>query len=132
MFTTKIKSILIAGTIAMGAFAASSGTASAEVRGGLYLSGPGISIGIGHRGDRWGHRDRWDRWDRGDRWERPHRRTCRPRKALRKAKRRGLRRAHIVRANRRGVVIMGRKWGERVVIGFGRHRSCPVRFVRSR
>lgn len=58
--------------------------------------------------------------------------TCNPRRALRKAQRRGIRHAHIRRINGRGVVVAGRKWGERVVIGFANHRSCPVRFVRAR
>lgn len=58
--------------------------------------------------------------------------TCSPRRALNKAQRRGVRHAHIRRINHRGVVVAGRKRGERVVIGFANHRSCPVRFVRVR
>lgn len=71
----------------------------------------------------------------GPRYDRPrfrNHRVCKPRRALRKAQRRGLRHAHIRRINRRGVVVAGRKWGKRVVMGFANHRSCPVRFVRSR
>ena len=118
-----IKSIALAGTLALGAFAASSTTASAgDIRIGVHFDGPGFSFGIG---------DRHYHGHRGHRRHYGHRRFCRPGKALRKAQRRGLRRAHIRRAGRRGVVVVGRKWGERVVMGFGRHRSCPVRFVRS-
>ena len=128
MFRSSIKSIFIAGTVALGTLVSAGTTAQADVRGGIYIDGPGISIGFGDR------RYRDHRWDRGDRWDRPRfrHRTCKPRKALRKAKRRGLRRAHIVRVGQRGVIVAGRKWGERVVMGFGRHRSCPVRFVRAR
>ena len=50
--TSKVQSILIAGTVALGTLAAASGSASAEVRGGIYLEGPGISVGIGDRGHR--------------------------------------------------------------------------------
>ncbi len=128
MFSSSIKSIFIAGTVALGTLVAASSSAQAGSHGGIYFEGPGISVGFGDRH----YRDR--RWDRGDRWDRPRfrHRTCKPRKALRKARNRGLRRAHIVRVGYRGVIVAGRKWGDRVVIGFGRHRSCPVRFVRAR
>lgn len=69
--------------------------------------------------------------NRGARFDRP-RRKCNLRKAVRKAKRMGLRRAHVVRANPRRVVVAGREFGDRVVIGFGRARSCPIHFVRYR
>ena len=88
--------------------------------------GSNFSIGItsaGHGYRHGGYRDH--------RWDRPRNR-CNPRKAVRKAKRRGVRRAHVIRVGKRGVVVAGRKWGERVVIGFGRNRSCPVRFVNAR
>ncbi|MEM8749042.1 MAG: hypothetical protein AAGF28_01985 [Pseudomonadota bacterium] len=124
MFTQIIKSTLIAATIAGGALVASSQSASAHhVSGGIFFDGSGIHFGIGDRG--FGKRRHFDRGY-------GHRRTCRPGKAVRKARNRGVRRARIVRVNRRGVVVAGRKWGERVIIGFGKHRSCPVRFVRAR
>lgn len=121
MFTSKLKSIIIAGAVSLGALSTMGSSANAEVRGGIYFSGPGISIGFGDR--HYGRRH----------WDAPrHYNRCRPGKAVRKAKRRGIRRAHIVRVGHRGVVVAGRKWGERVVIGFGNRRSCPVRFVRHR
>lgn len=133
MFTNKIKSVLIAGTVALGALVGTAGTASADVRGGIYLDGPGISIGFGERRrDRgFGHRRGWDD---GHRWDRPRYRSnrCNPRKAVRKARRKGIRNAHVARVGHRGVIVKGRKWGERVTIGFGRSRHCPVRFVRAR
>ena len=123
MFKSQIKSVIIAGALAMGAFAASSSAANADVRGGIYFGGPNFSIGFGNHGH-YGFRD----------WDRPRYRVnrCNPRKAVRKARRKGLRRAHVVRVGHRGVIVAGRKWGDRVVVGFGRHRSCPVRFVRHR
>lgn len=147
MFTKTIKSTLIAVAITLGAVVSATGAANAEVRGGIYLEGPGISVGIGDRdrrynrrhrqGDRWDRSDRrgrWDRrggWGRGDRWDRPRHRACSPRKAVRKARRKGIRHAHVVRVGHRGVIVAGRKWGERVVIGFRNNRRCSVRFVRA-
>ncbi len=126
MFASKITSTLIAGVIALGGLAVVNSSANAGSRGGLFFDGPGFHLGFG--GNHYGRRH----FDRYDRWERPrHRRFCRPGKALRKAKRRGIRRAHIVRVGHRGVIVRGRKWGDVVTIGFGRHRSCPVRFVRA-
>ncbi|MEE9374982.1 MAG: hypothetical protein V3V04_01460 [Rhizobiaceae bacterium] len=140
MFTKKIKSALIAVTIGLGAIATTGGAAQAEVRGGVYFSGSGIGIeiGSGHRSThrRYGHRRHryGHRYDRRNGWGRPDYRSnrCNPRKAVRKARRKGLRRAHIVRVNRRGVIVAGRRWGSRVVIGFDRSRRCNVKFVRSR
>jgi hypothetical protein len=126
MHISKMKSIIVAGALAMGIFSATSGTASAEVFGGIYYGGPGFSIGIssGGYGQGYGRRDRHRPHYRGNR--------CRPGKAVSKARSRGIRRAHVVRVGHRGVVVAGRKWGERVVIGFGRSHRCPVRYVRAR
>ncbi|MEL6505244.1 MAG: hypothetical protein AAFQ10_12410 [Pseudomonadota bacterium] len=123
--SVSVKSVLVTLGIAlgaMGATAATTTTASADVRGGIYIGGPGFEVGFGdyRRGPRY-----------EDRRYRP-RNFCRPGKALRKARRRGLRRAHIVRVGPRGVVVRGIKWGERVTMGFARNRHCSVRFVRSR
>ncbi len=107
----------------MGALSATSGTANAEVRGSIHFGGPGISIGFGDHG----YNDYRD-WDR----PRYRRNRCNARKAVRKARRKGLRRARVIRTSHRGVVVSGRKWGERVVMGFGRSKRCPVRFVRHR
>lgn len=51
---------------------------------------------------------------------------CRPVRALRKARRLGVRKPFIYRVGRRGVVVRGRAWGERVAVRFGRGRRCPV------
>ena len=121
-----IKNALAAGALALGMLSASAVPSHAgDARLGIHVGGPGFyfSFGDDRRGYGRGFGPRRD-FRRGNR--------CRPGKALRKAKRRGLRRARIVRVNRRGTVIAGRRWGERVVVGFGRQRSCPVRFVRHR
>ena len=120
MFTKTIKATAIAATLALGALAgtaATSGTAEAH---GVGFQGKGFSIhfGSGH-GHYHGHRGRG------------FRNKCRPGRALRKARSRGLRRARLVRLNRRVVVVRGRKWGDRVTVGFANRRGCPVRFVRA-
>ena len=56
-------------------------------------------------------------------------RRCRPFRALRKARRLGVRRARIVLAGPRGYLIKGRQFGARKTVGIGRHRSCPVVFA---
>ena len=65
---------------------------------------------------------------RGERWDDRRRpRFCTEDRALSKAERMGLRRAQIVEANRRVIVVRARdRFGERVRIAFGRDRSCPV------
>ena len=125
MFTTKITSAIVAGTLALGVFAASSNTASAHDSGSIYFGGPNFSIGFSKNGH--GHRHVHHRD-----WDRPHFRgkRCTARKALRKARRKGIRRAYIKRIGRKGIVVAGRKWGDRIVMGFGKQRNCPVRFAR--
>ncbi len=121
MFKNIIKVAALAGTIALGGVAATTGAASAQS--GTFLgSSSGISIHFGG-GHRYGH-------SRGHRHGYYNR--CSPRKALRKARRKGIRRAYVARVSDRGVVIKGRKWGDRVKIGFANNRHCSVRFVRAR
>ncbi|MEL6946790.1 MAG: hypothetical protein AAFO73_04055 [Pseudomonadota bacterium] len=121
---TIAKTAIVAATLAVGSLAslgATAGSAEAGPRLSIEIGGPGFHIGIGDR-----------------RWDRPYRpgygyRRCTPRKALRKARRMGLRRAFVRRASYRGVVVMGKRgYRGRVIVGFGGHRSCPVRFVRPR
>jgi hypothetical protein len=38
----------------------------------------------------------------------------------------------VRRINRKRIVVAGWSRGERIVMGMGRHRSCPVHFVRVR
>ena len=121
MFTKSIKAVAIAATLALGAFVGSAATADTAEAHGVGFKGKGFSIHFGH-----GHGHYHGHHGGG------FRNKCRPRRALRKARSRGLRRARIVRVNRRVVVVRGRKWGDRVVVGFQNRRGCPVRFVRAR
>jgi hypothetical protein len=83
-----------------------------EVGGGMYV----------RDNDRWHRPDRWERPDRYDRWER----ACLPDRALDKADRMGIHRARVVDMGRRTISVAGRKWGDRVVVTFGREPHCPI------
>ncbi|MEM7300921.1 MAG: hypothetical protein AAF468_07535 [Pseudomonadota bacterium] len=119
MFNKLAKATTISLFLALGGAAVSTAPAQAFGHGvGIGIEGPGFSVHFGEPGY---HRHR------------PHYRPyrfCRPGRALRKARRMGVRRAHIVRASRRGVVVAGRRYGHRIVVGFSRAPRCPVRFVR--
>jgi len=84
--------------------------------------GPKVRLNEGYRCD-----PRYERCHRG-RWdERQGRRFCTEERALSKAERLGVRRARIVSANRRVIVVRGRdRYGDRIRIVFGRERYCPV------
>jgi hypothetical protein len=69
-----------------------------------------------------GYRRDYRRDDRRDDW----RRGCSPDRALDKAERMGLRRARIVDVNRRVVKVVGRQYGDRVVVVFANERGCPI------
>lgn len=119
--TAKLKTTLIAGLVALGgAF-----TMSAPAQAGnldITLSFGQPTFKSVH------HRPFYKKRYRPDRFHRYQR--CHVGKALRKARKRGIRRAHVWRVGRRGVVVGGYKWGEFVRIGFANHRRCPVRFVK--
>jgi hypothetical protein len=117
---TKLKTAALSALIGLGTLAAIPATAQAE---GLYLnygsghhSGVGIGVQIGD----------YDRDYRDYRRDRRHFRGCTPNRALNKAERLGLRRAHVVDVNRRTIKVSGRKYGERVRITFARAPNCPV------
>ncbi|MDX8469382.1 hypothetical protein RFM26_27165 [Mesorhizobium sp. VK23B] len=54
------------------------------------------------------------------------RRGCSPDRALDKAERMGLHRARIVDISRRTVKVVGRQYGDRVVVVFANERGCPI------
>ena len=117
---TKLKTAALSALIGLGTLAAIPATAQAE---GLYLnygsghhSGVGIGVQIGD----------YDRDYRDYRRDRRHFRGCTPNRALNKAERLGLRRAHVVDVDRRTIKVSGRKYGERVRITFARSPNCPV------
>lgn len=118
---TKLKTAALSALVAFGAITAMPAAAQAE---GLYLnygsghhSGVGIGVQIGN----------YDRYDYRDyRRDRRHFRGCSPERALNKAERYGVRRAHVVDVNRRTISVAGRKHGERVRITFARAPNCPI------
>lgn len=142
MFGKFAKLFILVGALGFGSALASAIPANAQGLS-VTLGTPEFSVTFGdsqaqnvaHRGfrdrrHRRGHGWRGRHWDGGHGYGR--RDECRPRRALRKAERHGLRRAHVVRMGHRNVVVAGRKRGERVVVGFANVRGCPVRFVRHR
>lgn len=117
------KTLLIAGSLALGFSTLSTAPAYAAGNGSLTFGAADFSITIGkgvQRNRQWAPRRNFRRHN-----------VCNPRRALRKAYRRGLNRPHIHRVNRNRIVVAGWSRGERVMLGMGRHRSCPVKFVRN-
>lgn len=118
---TKLKAAALSALIGLGTLAVVPATAQAE---GVYLNygngqgGFGVQVGDYDRVDyrRGGHH--YDRYDR--------RRGCSPERAVDKAERYGVRRAHVVDVSRRTITVSGRKWGERVRMTFAREPSCPI------
>jgi hypothetical protein len=69
-------------------------------------------------------RDRWDgRRSDNSRYERS---ICSPEEAVTKARRLGIRNARVVDVDRRTIDVAGRRYGERVIITFGRNGNCPI------
>ena len=107
-----IKSAALAAILGLGAFAATPAAADSLTigfghHGGVHVSGhygSGGYYGHGH-----GHPG------------------CSPWRAVDKAERMGVRRARVVDAGRRGVVVRGHRWGGPVKVVFGNARHCPVR-----
>ncbi|MDQ6436413.1 hypothetical protein RB623_20375 [Mesorhizobium sp. LHD-90] len=125
-----IRTAALSAAVGLTALTGMAATAQAD---GLYLNFGGrndtrVGVYVGedgprHVGQRW-DRDRWDRgrWER-DRWER---RGCTPNRAVEKARRLGLRRAHVIDVGRRTIDVAGRRYGERFVLTFARVPGCPV------
>ncbi|MCR5855472.1 hypothetical protein [Mesorhizobium sp. J428] len=53
---------------------------------------------------------------------------CTPSKALYKAKSMGLKKAYVSKANWNGVIVKGKKFGQKKVVAFGKSASCPVKY----
>lgn len=132
---TFFRNTLAALVVATAGVAASAPTATAgDIGFSLSIGGSGGSIEVrdhrrhggwnrfeGHRGDRGWGRGHDRRWDNG---------VCRPHRAVKKARRMGLRRAEIVRANHRKVVVEGFRHHRPVRVVFANERRCPVIRVR--
>lgn len=116
----KLKIAALSAVVGLGALAAVPATAQAE---GLYLNYGGHHSGVGF-GVQIGDYDRYDY--RHDRRDRRHFRACTPNRAVDKAERMGIRRAHVVDVDRRTIKVAGRKWGDRVRVTFARSPNCPV------
>lgn len=119
---TLIRNTLAALVVATAGIAASAPTASA--------GDIGFSLSIGGAGSSMVVRDHGRRGDRG--WNRfkGHRSACAPNRAVSKASRMGVRRAHVVRANHRSVVVQGMRHHRSVRVVFANNRGCPVINVR--
>jgi hypothetical protein len=120
MFST-LKTATLSAMIGLGAIAAMPAAAQADglylnYGGGQYNSGAGVYVGDGERADY--------RHDR--RYDRRYQRFCTPDRALDKAVRLGLRRAHVVDVDRHTIKVSGRKHGDRVRVTFARAPNCPI------
>lgn len=111
---SKIKTVTLSAIVALGTLAAIPATAQADS---LYLNfgghGAGFGLSVGH-GHGWkNHHGR-------------HAQRCTPQRALWKADRMGIRRAHVTNVRNRSIVVSGRSHGDRVRVVFGRAPHCPV------
>jgi len=125
---TFIRNALAALVVATAGVAASAPAANAGGVGfELSFGGHGGGIVIRDRDRRGG----WNRFenhrghDRG--WGRS---VCKPQRAVQKARHMGVRRADVVRANNRRVVVEGVRHHRIVRVVFANQRSCPVIKVR--
>jgi len=125
---TFIRHALAALVVATAGVAASAPAANAGGIGFEFsIGGPGGGVIVRDYDRRGG----WNRFeshrghDRG--WERGF---CKPRKAVRKARRMGLRHSEIVRAGHRRVVVEGYRHHRPVRVVFANQRHCPVIKVR--
>lgn len=119
MFQSLTRSIVVVAALATGGVATTAAPAAAD--------GFRFGITIGERAQPVhgrGYRDY-----RGYREYRP---ACAPRRAVRKARRMGVHRARVIRADRRAVVVAGRSRGDRAIVRFAREPGCPVLTFRRR
>lgn len=127
-FLRNALAVLVVATAGLGASAqaATAGDLSFDFR----IGGPGGGVIIRDHGRHGG----WDRFERHRDWDRFERRRdrgyCKPRRALRKARRMGLRHTDIVRANHRKVVVEGYRHHRPVRVVFANQHRCPVIRVR--
>lgn len=120
---TSLKSAVLSAAIAIGAIAAPT---AAQAESGIYFhlgAGEEYNNDLGVEiQDSYVYR----RHDRRDRRYREDVRRCSPERAAWKARRMGLERVRIVDVGRRTITVIGRDYGDRVRITFGRAPSCPV------
>jgi len=109
--TTLAALVVAAAGITASAPAATAGGIGFE----FSIGGPGAAVVIRDQ-DRRGGRDGF----------RGHRDVCRPHFAVDKARHMGVRRAEVVRANHRQVVVEGLRHHRPVRVAFANERNCPV------
>jgi len=124
---TTFKSAVLSAAIAMGAIAGTPAIAQAE--NGIYFQ-LGVDDGYGYDDDLgvevqdgYTYR-RHDR--RAERRYRDEYRRCTPERAAFKARRMGLHRVRVVDVSRRSITVVGRDYGARVRVTFGRAPGCPT------
>jgi hypothetical protein len=115
----------LAAVIGFGTISAAPATASAS---GLNVD---FYFGFGAPMPRMYHRHEfrephWRDHRRGDRRWDERRRGCSERRAIRKARRAGLRKARVIRHDHRKLVVKGRVRGHREHIVFANMRGCPI------
>ncbi|MFU0507364.1 hypothetical protein [Pseudaminobacter sp. NGMCC 1.201702] len=107
----KIKIAVVSAILGLGTLAAVPATAQAD---NFYFGISSHGPSFGYHGAGYGHGYGWDRRD------------CTPRKALRKAQRIGVHRAHIRSVNRHTIRVSGRKHGHRINVTFAKAPHCPI------
>ena len=138
MFNTKMKKLIasigavigLAGTIGIGA----TQSANAANTNMSYYLGNGTEIhysGNRHRqqyGHNYGQPRRYQQRHRRDDYYRhqPRRHVCGPRRAVKKAYRRGMNNPHVLRIKQRRIVVGGYQYGYRTKMVFDRYSNCRL------
>ena len=123
MFATTLKLTALAGILTFG------GLAAAPAQAGDFS----VTVTIGERpvyGQPVHYRRGYAR--RHGHYRPRHRRGCRPGRALRKARRFGVRHAWIHAIGPRGTIVHGRRHGRPVKVGIGHARGCPIVYANRR
>lgn len=113
---SKIKTLTLAAVVGLSSLAA---VPSAQADGIYFSIGQGgATVSVGDH----------DRRHRGPAWDRRHHHApaCSPRQAISKAHDMGLRRARIIREDRRTVHVAGHSRYGRGIVVFARAPHCPV------
>ena len=119
MFGKITKTAALAALIGVSSMAVTAGQAAA---GGSV----GFSVEFGSPGYGQGWGPSWGPvWGPGY-GPKPQRGICKPRRAVKKAWKMGVRNGRIVRRNNKRVVVRGWRYGYRVKVVFANRRHCPV------
>ncbi len=117
---TTLATVIAIGTAGMSTTPAAAGGIGIE----FQFGSPGYGPGYGH-GPRYGNGPAWGPgWGQGPAWG--NRGFCKPRRAVKKARNMGVRKARIVRKNNRKVVVKGWRHGYPAKVVFANRHRCPV------